>query len=97
MIPFYIFLTFVSKKKSRLLCRELVEVAETTFLHLLAGVLCADAGEISVDGHLLHLLSESKRDQLRAGKLGMSFNPLTCLVVLVAWKTLPWYECKWSA
>ena len=52
---------------------------KTTFLHLLAGVLCADAGEISVDGHLLHLLSESKRDQLRAGKIGYVFQSFNLL------------------
>jgi ABC-type lipoprotein export system ATPase subunit len=58
---------------------------KTTFLHLLAGVLSPDEGEIVVDGNSLPSLNESQRDQLRAGKIGyvfQSFNLLhgfTCL------------------
>ena len=58
---------------------------KTTFLHLLAGVLPADSGTVSVDGTSLHLLTESQRDQLRVGKIGYVFqsfnllNGFTCL------------------
>ena len=58
---------------------------KTTFLHLLAGVLPADSGTVSVDGTSLHLLTESQLDQLRVGKIGYVFqsfnllNGFTCL------------------
>ena len=58
---------------------------KTTFLHLLAGVLPADSGTVSLDGTSLHLLTESQRDQLRVGKIGYVFqsfnllNGFTCL------------------
>ena len=58
---------------------------KTTFLHLLAGVLPADSGTVTVDGTSLHLLTESQRDQLRVGKIGYVFqsfnllNGFTCL------------------
>ena len=38
---------------------------KTTFLHLLAGVLLPDSGHITFSGQCLHLMNESKRDQLR--------------------------------
>jgi putative ABC transport system ATP-binding protein len=58
---------------------------KTTFLNLIAGIVKADAGSILLDGEELTALSESRRDRLRATKLGcvyQSFNLLqgyTCL------------------
>ena len=52
---------------------------KTTFLHLLAGVLPADSGTISFDGTSLHLLTESQRDQIRAGKIGYVFQSFNLL------------------
>ena len=53
---------------SKLLLRGASGSGKTTFLHLLAGVLSADSGIVSLDGDSLHLMTESQRDQLRAGK-----------------------------
>ena len=52
---------------------------KTTFLHLLAGVLPADSGTVTVDGTSLHLLTESQRDQLRVGKIGYVFQSFNLL------------------
>lgn len=52
---------------------------KTTFLHLLAGILCADTGKISLNGQLFNLLSESQRDQLRAGSIGYIFQSFNLL------------------
>lgn len=58
---------------------------KTTFLHLLAGIVKADAGSIRLDGVELTSLPESRRDRLRATTVGcvyQSFNLLqgyTCL------------------
>jgi len=58
---------------------------KTTFLHLVAGILKADEGQITMDGEVVTNLSESARDQLRAKSIGyvfQSFNLLqgfTCL------------------
>ncbi|MBT3637821.1 MAG: ABC transporter ATP-binding protein [Opitutae bacterium] len=58
---------------------------KTTFLHLVAGILKPDQGEILLDGREVSKLSESARDRLRAESIGyvfQSFNLLqgfTCL------------------
>lgn len=58
---------------------------KTTFLHLLAGIVKADAGRIVLNGTEVTRLSESQRDRLRAETIGyvyQSFNLLqgyTCL------------------
>jgi ABC-type lipoprotein export system ATPase subunit len=58
---------------------------KTTFLNLIAGIVKPEAGSILLDGAELTALSESRRDRLRATKLGcvyQSFNLLqgyTCL------------------
>lgn len=43
---------------------------KSTVLHLLSGVMKADAGEISVCGAPLHRLSEAERDRFRANRIG---------------------------
>jgi putative ABC transport system ATP-binding protein len=52
---------------------------KTTFLHLIAGILAADAGKIELDGVVMTALSESRRDRLRAGKLGYIFQAFNLL------------------
>ncbi len=58
---------------------------KTTFLNLIAGILAADAGRVTIDGAEMTALSEPHRDQLRAAKLGyifQSFNLLQGYTVL---------------
>lgn len=58
---------------------------KTTLLNLIAGVLTPTSGSISVVGHDLIGLSASKRDQLRAQKIGVifqQFNLINYLSVL---------------
>jgi putative ABC transport system ATP-binding protein len=58
---------------------------KTTFLNLIAGIVKPDQGKITLHGQEITSLSESRRDRLRATKLGcvyQSFNLLqgyTCL------------------
>ena len=52
---------------------------KTTFLHLIAGILAADAGTIAIDGAEMSALSESQRDRLRAEKLGYIFQTFNLL------------------
>jgi ABC-type lipoprotein export system ATPase subunit len=52
---------------------------KTTFLNLVAGILAADAGRVMVDGAEMTALSESRRDRLRAEKLGYIFQTFNLL------------------
>ncbi len=52
---------------------------KTTLLHLIAGILAPDAGHIVIDGVALTALSESRRDRLRAEKLGYIFQTFNLL------------------
>jgi putative ABC transport system ATP-binding protein len=52
---------------------------KTTFLNLIAGILTPDSGSILLDGHQLVGLPESKRDQVRASKLGYIFQTFNLL------------------
>jgi ABC-type lipoprotein export system ATPase subunit len=52
---------------------------KTTFLHLIAGILAADSGRVAIDGAEITTLSESKRDRLRAAKLGYIFQTFNLL------------------
>jgi len=52
---------------------------KTTFLHLIAGLLDADAGRIELGGVDMAALSEPKRDRLRAEKLGYIFQTFNLL------------------
>ncbi len=52
---------------------------KTTFLHLIAGILAADAGRVAIDGAEMTALSESRRDRLRAEKLGYIFQTFNLL------------------
>jgi ABC-type lipoprotein export system ATPase subunit len=52
---------------------------KTTFLNLIAGILAADAGRVTIDGAEMTALSEPKRDRLRAEKLGYIFQTFNLL------------------
>jgi ABC-type lipoprotein export system ATPase subunit len=52
---------------------------KTTFLHLIAGILTADAGRIEIDGVDMAALGEARRDQLRAEKIGYIFQTFNLL------------------
>ncbi len=52
---------------------------KTTLLHAIAGIIGVDAGEIVLDDHNLHRLTESERDRLRARTLGYVFQTFNLL------------------
>lgn len=52
---------------------------KTTFLNLIAGILAADAGRVTIDGVEMTALSEPQRDRLRADKLGYIFQTFNLL------------------
>ena len=52
---------------------------KTTFLNLIAGILAADSGRVAIDDADMTALSESKRDRLRAEKLGYIFQTFNLL------------------
>ena len=52
---------------------------KTTFLHMLAGVLTPDSGQILIDGQSLGAMNESDRDQLRSGTIGYIFQSFNLL------------------
>ncbi len=52
---------------------------KTTFLNLIAGILQADDGKISIDGEEMSALGESGRDALRARKIGYIFQTFNLL------------------
>ena len=52
---------------------------KTTFLNLIAGILAADGGRITLDGVDVAALSEAERDNVRAGKLGYVFQTFNLL------------------
>ena len=52
---------------------------KTTFLHLVAGILAADGGCVTIDGTEMTALGEPQRDRLRAAKLGYIFQTFNLL------------------
>jgi putative ABC transport system ATP-binding protein len=52
---------------------------KTTFLNLIAGILAADAGRVMLEGTEMTALSESRRDRLRAEKIGYIFQTFNLL------------------
>jgi putative ABC transport system ATP-binding protein len=52
---------------------------KTTFLNLIAGILQADSGRISIAGHELSSLSEAERDRVRANSIGYIFQTFNLL------------------
>lgn len=57
---------------------------KTTLLHLIAGLLSADGGTISVDGINLTKLSEQGRDRFRAHSIGYVFQTFNLLPAFTA-------------
>lgn len=52
---------------------------KSTFLHLIAGILAADAGSITLDGRELTVLGEAARDRVRAEAIGYIFQTFNLL------------------
>ncbi len=52
---------------------------KTTFLNLIAGILAADTGCVEIDGVDMAALAESRRDRLRAEKIGYIFQTFNLL------------------
>jgi ABC-type lipoprotein export system ATPase subunit len=52
---------------------------KTTFLHLLAGILAADTGSITLEGREVTALGEAARDRLRAEQIGYIFQTFNLL------------------
>jgi putative ABC transport system ATP-binding protein len=52
---------------------------KTTFLNLVAGILAADGGRVTIDGNEMTALGEASRDRLRADKLGYIFQTFNLL------------------
>ena len=52
---------------------------KTTFLHLIAGILAADGGRVTIDGAEMTALGEAGRDRLRAEKIGYVFQTFNLL------------------
>jgi putative ABC transport system ATP-binding protein len=52
---------------------------KTTFLHLIAGILAADAGRVDIGGTDMAALPEPARDRLRAERLGYIFQSFNLL------------------
>lgn len=52
---------------------------KTTFLHVLAGIMEPDAGEIEIAGERMTGISEARRDALRAREIGYIFQTFNLL------------------
>jgi len=52
---------------------------KTTFLHLIAGILAPDSGQVLLDGRDLAGLGEAGRDRVRAEKIGYIFQTFNLL------------------
>lgn len=52
---------------------------KTTFLHLIAGILAADAGSVRIEDTEMTALREPQRDQCRAAKIGYVFQTFNLL------------------
>ncbi len=52
---------------------------KTTFLHLIAGILTPDSGEVILDGTNIAALREPERDRLRATRIGYIFQTFNLL------------------
>lgn len=59
---------------------------KTTFLNLIAGILQADEGKITIDGAEMTALTEAERDSLRAKKSVMFFRHSIFCKAFRRWK-----------
>lgn len=66
---------------------------KTTVLHMVAGLLTPDEGEISFDGQLVSALPTAKRDLWRADNLGYIFQRLNLLAELTVLENILLPQC----
>lgn len=71
--------TFALEPAQQLALRGASGSGKTTFLHLIAGILAADAGNILIDGRDIAAARESERDRLRAAHVGYVFQTFNLL------------------
>ena len=71
--------SFYLSKQDQLALQGSSGSGKTTFLHLLAGVLLPDSGQITFLGQGIHLMNESQRDQLRLNQIGYVFQSFNLL------------------
>jgi len=57
---------------------------KTTLLHIISGIVTADSGSIRLDGTELTEFSESRRDRIRADKMGYVFQSFNLLPAFTA-------------
>ncbi len=57
---------------------------KTTLLHIISGIVAADSGSIRLDGTELTEFSESRRDRIRADKMGYVFQTFNLLPAFTA-------------
>jgi putative ABC transport system ATP-binding protein len=57
---------------------------KTTLLHIIAGIITPDAGQVRINGRDITRLSEAGRDQFRAGTIGYVFQTFNLLPGLTA-------------
>ena len=57
---------------------------KTTLLHIISGIVSADSGSIRLDGTELTQFSESRRDRIRADKMGYVFQTFNLLPAFTA-------------
>ena len=57
---------------------------KTTLLHIISGIVTADSGSIRLDGTELTAFSESRRDRIRADKMGYVFQSFNLLPAFTA-------------
>jgi ABC-type lipoprotein export system ATPase subunit len=71
--------SFELHEKQQVAMRGASGSGKTTFLHLLAGIIRPDEGQIAIDGQTISALKEHQRDILRAGKIGYIFQSFNLL------------------
>ena len=70
---------FAVGEKAQVALRGESGSGKTTFLHLVAGILKPDEGQITIAGQEMSALSESARDRLRASTIGYIFQTFNLL------------------
>src|SRR5580698_3576978 len=70
---------FSLEEKSELALSGESGSGKTTFLHLIAGILKADSGTVTIAGQPMSALSEPQRDRLRATTVGYIFQTFNLL------------------
>lgn len=57
---------------------------KSTFLHILAGLIPPDSGEVWIDGKAIHSLSDTERTKFRRRRIGLVFQDLHLIPTLTA-------------